>query len=104
MLGCGMMDRSAACARREEQADPGEATGQPLDYRHAACDAELVNPETGARMSALRSFAIVAAALIVGACGNKDRSTADSAGGAMSTNQPDSSHLLSVTPAAGGAA
>lgn len=55
-------------------------------------------------MKALRSVAVVAAALVLGACSHKDRSTADSAGGAVSTDQSDISHPLSVTPAAGGAA
>ena len=55
-------------------------------------------------MPALRSFAVVAAALVFGACSHKDRSTADSASGAVSADQSDISHPLSVTPAAGGAA
>jgi hypothetical protein len=55
-------------------------------------------------MPALRAFAVVAAALVVGACSHKDRPTADSAGGAVSADQSDISHPLSVTPAAGGAA
>ena len=55
-------------------------------------------------MSALRSVAVIATVLAVGACSHKDRSTADSAGGAVSADQSDISHPLSVTPAAGGAA
>jgi len=55
-------------------------------------------------MPAFRAFAVVTAALVVGACSHKDRPTADSAGGAVSTDQSDISHPLSVTPTAGGAA
>src|SRR6476469_1189804 len=51
-------------------------------------------------MSAFRAFAVVTAALVVGACSHKDRPTADSAGGAVSTDQSDISHPLSVTPTA----
>ena len=55
-------------------------------------------------MSSLRSFALVAAALVLGACGNQDRTTADSSAGAVSADKTDIGHPLSATPAAGGAA
>lgn len=55
-------------------------------------------------MSSLRSFALVAAALAVGACSRQDRTTTDSAAGTVSADPTDIGHPLSVTPAAGGAA
>jgi hypothetical protein len=55
-------------------------------------------------MPSLRSFAFVAAALVVGACSNQDRTTADSSAGAVSVDKTDIGHPLSATPAAGGAA
>lgn len=55
-------------------------------------------------MSSLRSFALVAAALAVGACSRQDRTTTDSAAGTLSADPTDIGHPLSVTPAAGGAA
>lgn len=55
-------------------------------------------------MPALRSFAIAATALVVGACSHQDRTTADSAAGAVSADKADIGHPLSVTPTAGGAA
>jgi hypothetical protein len=55
-------------------------------------------------MSSLRSFALVAAALTVGACSRQDRTTTDSAAGTLSADPTDIGHPLSVTPAAGGAA
>jgi len=55
-------------------------------------------------MSARRSFLFLAAALTVGACSHKDRSTADSAGGAVSADSSTLNHATSVTPAEGGAA
>ena len=55
-------------------------------------------------MPTLRSFAFVAAVLVVGACSNHDRATADSSAGAVSAGQTDIDRPLSATPAAGGAA
>jgi hypothetical protein len=55
-------------------------------------------------MSSLRAFALVAAALAVGACSGQDRTTTDSAAGTLSADPTDIGHALSVTPAAGGAA
>jgi len=55
-------------------------------------------------MPSLRSFAFVAAVLIVGACSKQDHATADSSAGAVSADKTDIGHPLSATPAAGGAA
>ena len=54
-------------------------------------------------MSSLRSFALFAAAIAVGACSHDNRTTADSASGALAGGT-DIGHPVSVTPAAGGAA
>lgn len=54
-------------------------------------------------MSSLRSFALLAAAVAVGACSHDNRTTADSASGALASGT-DIGHPVSVTPAAGGAA
>ncbi len=55
-------------------------------------------------MSSLRQIALLTAALGVGACSQKDRTTTDSAAGTVSADKVDIGHPLSVTPAAGGAA
>lgn len=55
-------------------------------------------------MTALRSLAFATAALVMAACSHQDRTTADSAGGAVSVDKSDIGHPLSVTPTAGGAA
>jgi hypothetical protein len=58
-------------------------------------------------MSTHRLLALFAAALAIAACGRSDRTTADSASGALGARADqaaDIGHPLSVTPAAGGAA
>jgi hypothetical protein len=55
-------------------------------------------------MPSLRTLAVFSAALVVGACSRQDRTTTDSAAGAVSADKTDIGHALSVTPAAGGAA
>lgn len=55
-------------------------------------------------MFPFRSFALITAALAVGACGQDHRTTADSASGTVSADAGDIGHPVSVTPAAGGAA
>jgi len=55
-------------------------------------------------MLTLRTFALIAAAVAVGACSRDNRTTADSASGTVSTDASDIGHPVSVTPAAGGAA
>jgi hypothetical protein len=58
----------------------------------------------GDRMLPLRSLAMIAAFLTVAACSRDRRTTADSAGGTVTTDASDIGHPVSVTPAAGGAA
>jgi len=55
-------------------------------------------------MFSLRSLALLAAALVTGACSHEKRTTADSASGSVTTDATDIGHPVSVTPAAGGAA
>ena len=55
-------------------------------------------------MSPTRTSVFFAIALTVGACSHQDRTTADSAAGAVSADSSGLDHPLSVTPAAGGAA
>jgi hypothetical protein len=54
-------------------------------------------------MSPLRTLAFLAAALAAAACSHDNRTTADSASGALASGT-DIGHPVSVTPAAGGAA
>lgn len=54
-------------------------------------------------MSPLRTLTLLAAALALGACSHDNRTTADSASGALASGT-DISHPVSATPAAGGAA
>ena len=55
-------------------------------------------------MFSLRSFALITAALAVGACSRERGTTADSAAGSVTNDATDIGHPVSVTPAAGGAA
>jgi hypothetical protein len=55
-------------------------------------------------MSSLRSLALFVAALALGACSGRDRTTTDSAAGTVSADPTDIGHALGATPAAGGAA
>jgi hypothetical protein len=55
-------------------------------------------------MSPTRTSVLFAIALTIGACSRQDRTTADSAAGAVSADSSALDHPLSVTPAAGGAA
>lgn len=55
-------------------------------------------------MFTVRSFALITAAVAVGACSHDSRTTADSASGSVTTDAADIGHPVSVTPAAGGAA
>jgi hypothetical protein len=55
-------------------------------------------------MTSLRTFALVAAACVVGACSHQDNTTTDSAAGTVTSDASDIGHPVSVTPAAGGAA
>lgn len=55
-------------------------------------------------MSSFRLLALLGAAVVTAACSRQDRTTTDSAAGAVSADKADIGHALSVTPAAGGAA
>jgi hypothetical protein len=104
MLSYGTVAKSAATRGGRSKLTGSRQQGNGLTDRHAPCDAGLDIPEQGARMSARRSFVFLAVALAVSACSHKDRSTADSAGGAMSADSSTLNNPTSVTPAAGGAA